>query len=73
VTGSFDSIYTMTVAAESELLPDGKMTMTMEGKWLGACTADQRPGDIIMGNGVKVNIPDMQKRAPSSIDQMAPH
>ena len=73
VTGSFDSTYTMTVAAESELLPGGKITMTMEGKWLGACTADQRPGDIIMGNGVKVNIPDMQKLAPSSIDQMAPH
>ena len=73
VTGSFDSTYTMMVAAESELLPGGKMTMTMEGKWFGACMADQRPGDIIMGNGVKVNIPDMQKRAPSSIDQMAPH
>lgn len=73
VTGSFDSAYTMKVAAEGELLPGGKMTMTMEGKWLGACTADQRPGDIIMGNGVKINIPDMQKRAPSTIDQMAPH
>jgi len=73
VTGSFDSAYTMKVAAEGELLPGGKMTMTMEGKWLGACTADQRPGDIIMGNGVKINIPDMQKRAPSTIDQVAPH
>jgi len=26
-----------------------------------------------MANGVKINIPDMQKRAPSTIDQMAPH
>jgi hypothetical protein len=73
VTGSFDSAYTMKVAAEGELLPGGKMAMTMEGKWLGACTADQRPGDIIMGNGVKINIPDMQKRSPSTIDQMGPH
>ena len=73
ITGSFDSAYTMKVTAEGELLPGGKMTMTMEGKWLGACTADQRPGDIIMGNGVKINIPDMQKRAPSTIDQTAPH
>jgi Protein of unknown function (DUF3617) len=73
VSGSFDSAYTMKVTAEGQLLPGGKMAMTMEGKWLGACTADQRPGDIIMGNGVKINIPDMQKRAPSTIDQTAPH
>ena len=73
ITGSFDSAYTMKVAAEGALLPGGKMAMTMEGKWLGACAADQRPGDIIMANGVKINIPDMQKRAPSTIDQMGPH
>jgi Protein of unknown function (DUF3617) len=73
VTGSFDSAYTMKVIAEGAILPGGKMTMTMEGKWIGACTADQRPGDIIMGNGVKINIPDMQKRPPSTIDQMPPH
>ena len=73
ITGSFDSAYTMKVTAEGALLPGGKMTMTMEGNWLGACAADQRPGDIIMANGVKINIPDLQKRAPSTIDQMAPH
>ena len=73
ITGSFDSAYTMKVAAEGALLPGGKMGMTMAGKWLGPCAADQRPGDIIMANGVKINIPDLQKRAPSTIDQMAPH
>jgi hypothetical protein len=73
VTGSLDSAYTMKVAAEGDLLPGGEMAMTMEGKWLGACAADQRPGDVIMGNGVKINIPDMQKRVPSTIDQTGPH
>lgn len=73
ITGSFDSAYAMKVTAEGALLPGGKMGMTMVGKWLGPCAADQRPGDIIMANGVKINIPDMQKRAPSTIDQMAPH
>ena len=73
ITGSFDTDYTMKVVAEGDLLPGGKMTMTMEGKWLGACTADQRPGDIIMANGAKINIPEMQKRSPSTIDKMAPH
>ena len=61
VTGSFDSAYTMTVTAEGGALPPVKMSM--EGKWLGACAAGQQPGDVIMANGVKVNIPELQKRA----------
>ena len=65
VTGSFDSAYTMTVTSQSDALPGGKMTMTTAAKWLGPCAADQKPGDIIMGNGLKMNILEMQKRAPS--------
>jgi hypothetical protein len=41
------------------------MTMTMEAKWLGPCAADQKPGDVIMSNGVKINIPEMQKHSLS--------
>ncbi|HET7884784.1 MAG TPA: DUF3617 family protein [Bradyrhizobium sp.] len=61
VSGSFDSAYTMTVTAEGGVLPPVKMTM--EAKWLGACAAGQEPGDVVMANGVKVNIPQLQKRA----------
>lgn len=61
VSGSFDSAYTMTVTAEGGVLPPVKMTI--EGKWLSACIAGQQPGDVIMANGVKVNIPELQKRA----------
>ena len=61
VTGSFDTTYSMTVTAEGGELPPVKMTMA--GKWLGACAAGQQPGDVIMANGVKVNIPELQKRA----------
>jgi hypothetical protein len=61
VTGSFDSAYTMTVTSESERMPGGQMTMTIAAKWLGPCTADQKPGDMILGNGRKMNILDMQK------------
>jgi Protein of unknown function (DUF3617) len=61
VSGSFDSAYVMTVTAEGGALPPVKMTI--EGKWLSACTAGQQPGDVIMANGVKVNIPELQKRA----------
>jgi hypothetical protein len=62
VTGNFDSAYTMTVTSQSDAIPGGKMNMTMAAKWLGPCAADQKPGDMIMGNGMKINILEMQKR-----------
>jgi len=61
ITGSFDSAYTMTVTSDSASAPGGKSRMTMAAKWLGPCTGDQKPGDMIMGNGMKMNILDMQK------------
>ena len=39
------------------------MTMTMDAKWLGPCAADQKPGDMIMSNGMKINIPETEKRS----------
>jgi len=67
MTGSFEGAYTLTVTAESDALAGGKMTMTMDGKWLGACAADQRPGDVVLGNGMKINVPDLQKKSLSAI------
>jgi hypothetical protein len=65
VTGSFDSGYTMTVTSESEAEPSNTMTMSIEAKWLGPCAADQKPGDMIFGNGIKLNILNAQKYHPS--------
>jgi len=65
ISGSFDSAYTMTVTSQSDALPGGKMTMTIVAKWFGPCAADQKPGDMIMGNGLKMNILEMQKRGLS--------
>ena len=62
VTGSFDSAYTTTVTSQGDGIPNGARTMTIAAKWLGPCAADQRPGDMIMSNGMKINILDMQKR-----------
>ena len=62
ITGSFDSAYTMTVTSDSAATPGSKTKMTMAAKWLGPCTGDQKPGDMIMGNGMKFNIKDMQKQ-----------
>lgn len=65
ITGSFDSAYTMTVTSQSPDIPDGKMIMTMDAKWLGPCAVDQKPGDIIMSNGMKINVPEIEKHGIS--------
>jgi hypothetical protein len=67
ISGSFDDAYTMTVTAASDEIAGGKMSMTMEGKWLGACAADQKPGDVILGNGMKINVPELQKKSLSTV------
>jgi hypothetical protein len=63
ITGSFESAYTTTVTSEGDGLPG--VPMTIAATWLGPCTADQKPGDMILGNGLKMNILDMQKRGLS--------
>lgn len=71
ITGSFDSGYTMTVTSQSEGVPENR-TVTMAAKWIGPCTADQKPGDMIMANGMKINIMDAQKLgAPAGAQQPA--
>ena len=60
ITGSFDSEYTLTMTSQHDGMPAGH-TATMSAKWLGPCAADQKPGDMIMGNGMKINLLDLQK------------
>ena len=69
VTGSFDSGYTMKMTSKREGGPavpgmPAETKMTIEAKWTGACKPDQKPGDVIMGNGMKMNVGDMQKGMP---------
>lgn len=61
VTGSFDSAYTMEITSKTG---SDETHMTIAAKWLGPCAADQRPGDMIMSNGMKMNVLDMQKAMP---------
>lgn len=60
IKGSFESAYTMNVAVTADGSPGREMRMTMEGKYLGACKPDQKPGDMIMG-GMNINISEMKK------------
>ena len=71
VTGDFNSAYTVKVSSKREGGPavpgmPAETNMTIEAKWLGACKADQKPGDMIMSNGVKMNINDMKGAAPGA-------
>jgi hypothetical protein len=64
ITGDFNSAYTVKSTSRSEGGPSGVPrdgTTTIEAKWLGACKADQRPGDIVMPGGIKMNVGDLDK------------
>ena len=64
ITGDFNSAYTVKSTSQSEGGPAGaprENTTVIEAKWLGACKPDQRPGDIMMPGGIKMNIKDMEK------------
>jgi hypothetical protein len=61
ITGDFNSAYTMKVSTQHTGAGAARDTnITAEAKWLGACAADQKPGDIIMPGGTKMNIKDME-------------
>jgi hypothetical protein len=69
VTGSFDSGYTVDVTSTRAggrplpgMAPGGTTHMKIAAKWLGPCIAGQRPGDMIMGNGMKMNVLDLPHR-----------
>ena len=65
-TGSFDSAYKVDTKSTYDP-PLGGMReggAVIEAKWLGACKADQRPGDMILGNGMKMNMNDFNGAPP---------
>jgi len=64
ISGDFNAAYTVKSTSHSQGGPAGvprDSTTVIEAKWLGACKADQKPGDIVMPGGIKMNIMDMQK------------
>ncbi len=65
-TGSFDSAYRVETKSSYDppMMGMKEGSVVMEAKWLGPCKADQRPGDMILGNGMKMNIYDT-KGAPA--------
>jgi hypothetical protein len=72
INGSFDSEYTMNITSQSAGVPGGQSVVTLKAKWLGPCAADQKPGDMIMPNGMKMNILNMPKGRGQSGTASAP-
>jgi hypothetical protein len=68
VSGDFSSAYTVQVESTRQggrpipgAGPGGQTHMTIVAKWLGPCVAGQKPGDVMMGNGMKMNVLDVQR------------
>ena len=75
VTGDFNSAYSV----ESESTTEGaaapqmngphKMSLTAE--YQGPCPADMKPGDMTLGNGMKINMLDMAAGRPPGMPRPA--
>ena len=64
IVGDFNSGYTVTSKSHMDKGPSGNpvdTVTTIEAKWLGDCKADQKPGDIVMPGGFKLNVKDAEK------------
>lgn len=61
MSGDFSSAYRMESKStySPPLMGRAEGTSVMEAKWLGPCKADQKPGDMVMGNGMKMNVLEM--------------
>jgi hypothetical protein len=67
--GDFNSAYTVKVTATQEGGPArpqmrGTNNFVIEAKWKGPCNAGQRPGDVVMSNGTKINVLELPQGAP---------
>jgi len=64
IVGDFNSAYTVTSTSHLDKGPSGTpvdTVTTIEAKWLGDCKPDQKPGDIMMPGGFKLNVKDAEK------------
>ncbi|THD72194.1 MAG: DUF3617 family protein [Bradyrhizobium sp.] len=64
ITGDFNSAFTVKSTSHAEYGSGGAPhdnVVTFEAKWLGDCKPDQKPGDVVMPGGFKINVKDAQK------------
>ena len=65
IAGKFDSAYKIESKSTYDPPMRGKTEggAVLEARWLGACKPDQRPGDYILPNGMKVRASEPEKAA----------
>ncbi len=64
ISGDFNSAYTVKSTSHTDRGANaaaGDHVTTIAAKWLGACKPGQKPGDVVMPGGFKMNINDMDK------------
>ena len=62
--GDLQSAYSGAFSVKYAQTPLGNTgRMLFEGRWLGTCNPGQRQGDMVLPNGITVNVVDDQKRA----------
>lgn len=68
VSGDFSSSYQVQMNSVVSGAPmaamNGAAATTIAAKWMGACPAGTKPGDMTMPGGIKVNMLDAMKRMP---------
>jgi len=62
--GQFNSSYRSDITStfNPPLYGQSRMHMKQEARWIGACKAGQKPGDVVMPNMGTVNLQEMIKR-----------
>ena len=68
-TGDFASAYngTVTTTMTPLMLGDPTSKTSITAKYIGPCSADMKPGDVILANGMKVNM----KKAVADVGKMS--
>jgi len=63
-SGEFDRAYHGEIRTKYSpaLMGKSESVTLIDAKWTGPCQPDQKPGDMIMPNGMKINIHEMQQQ-----------
>lgn len=61
VTGDFGSAYRMESRStySPPMMGRSEGTAVIEARWIGPCKAGQKPGDVVLPNGMKMNLLEM--------------
>ena len=66
LTGKFDSEYQadMQTRFDPPMMGMAQSHTVIKGRWVGPCKPGQRPGDMVLPNGMTINVLDAEKGAP---------